>query len=61
MKFKIPPFVRKIISTFQKAGHEIYIVGGAVHDLLMKRVVTDWDFTNERWYLKLHPDTILPQ
>jgi len=47
MKFKIPPFVRKIISTFQKAGHEIYIVGGAVHDLLMKRVVTDWDFTTD--------------
>lgn len=47
MKFKIPPFVRKIISTFQKAGHEIYIVGGAVRDLLMKRVVTDWDFTTD--------------
>ncbi len=47
MKLKIPPFVRKIISTFQKAGHEIYIVGGAVRDLLMKRVVTDWDFTTD--------------
>jgi len=47
MKFKIPPFVSKILNTFQKAGHEIYIVGGAVHDLLMKRVVTDWDFTTD--------------
>ena len=47
MKFKIPPFVSKILNTFQKAGHEIYIVGGAVRDLLMKRVVTDWDFTTD--------------
>ncbi len=45
MTLKIPPFVQKILSTFQKANFEIYIVGGAVRDLLMIRPVTDWDFT----------------
>lgn len=45
MKLVAPPFVEKILATFQKAGHEIYIVGGAVRDLLMGRPVNDWDFT----------------
>ena len=45
MKLELPDFVLKIINKFEKAGFEIYIVGGAVRDLLTKRVVDDWDFT----------------
>lgn len=41
----IPEKVKKIIDRFQKAGAEIYIVGGATRDLLMGRKVNDWDFT----------------
>jgi putative nucleotidyltransferase with HDIG domain len=45
MKVKPPKKVAQIIDTFEKHGYEIYIVGGAVRDLLMKKIVYDWDFT----------------
>ena len=45
MKINLPPFVKKILKKFLKVGHEIYIVGGAVRDLLMGKEVSDWDFT----------------
>jgi len=43
--FKLPQEVIEIIHKFQENKFEIYIVGGAVRDLLMKRNVIDWDFT----------------
>jgi len=45
MKFELPSFVLEILNIFDKAGFEIYIVGGAVRDLLSKKIVDDWDFT----------------
>jgi len=45
MKINLPSFVREILDKFSKSGHEIYIVGGAVRDLLMGKEVSDWDFT----------------
>ena len=45
MKVQLPKFVLEIISRFEKKGFKIYIVGGAVRDLLTKRIVDDWDFT----------------
>lgn len=45
MKVQLPEFVLQILSRFEKKGFEIYIVGGAVRDILMKRMVEDWDFT----------------
>lgn len=45
MKFDLPRFVLEILQKFEKADFEIYIVGGAVRDLLTKRPVDDWDFT----------------
>jgi putative nucleotidyltransferase with HDIG domain len=59
MKFDIPEFVLEILKKFQDAGYEIYIVGGAVRDLLTKRFVDDWDFTTNATpeeILKLLPD-----
>lgn len=41
----IPEKVKKIITKFQENKAEIYIVGGAVRDLMLGREVTDWDFT----------------
>ena len=41
---KIPAKVKQIIRTFHQSGGEIYIVGGAVRDLLIKKQVKDWDF-----------------
>jgi tRNA nucleotidyltransferase/poly(A) polymerase len=45
MKLQIPDYVYNIINKFQKEGFEIFIVGGAVRDLLMGKLVYDWDFT----------------
>lgn len=41
----MPKSVKEILEKFDKAGYEIYIVGGAVRDLLMGRSTNDWDFT----------------
>ncbi len=59
MKLKLPPFVEKIIRAFLKSKYEVYIVGGAVRDILMKREVNDWDFTTNatpQEILALFPD-----
>jgi len=45
MDFELPQEVQKILNKFEKAGYEIYIVGGAVRDILMGRLTNDWDFT----------------
>ncbi len=45
MKFILPLLVKKVIKDFQKNNFEIYIVGGAVRDLLMAKATYDWDFT----------------
>lgn len=42
---KIPVYIQKIAHTFTEAGFEIYLVGGCVRDLVINRVVKDWDFT----------------
>ncbi len=59
MQFNLPDEVKKILSDFRKNNHEIYIVGGAVRDLLMEKTVTDWDFTTNATpdeILKVIPD-----
>lgn len=45
MEIKLPESVLDILGKFEKFGYEIYIVGGAVRDLLMGRLTNDWDFT----------------
>ena len=45
MQIQVPQFVKYILASFEKAGHEVYVVGGAVRDLLINRNVYDWDFT----------------
>jgi len=45
IEWDIPTFVRSVISKLHRAGHEAYVVGGAVRDLCMVRPATDWDVT----------------
>ena len=45
MNFELPEAVLKILNKFDSKGFEIYVVGGAVRDLLMGKIVYDWDFT----------------
>lgn len=44
---RLPKEVVDILNDFKKAGFYIFIVGGAVRDLLMEREVSDWDFTTD--------------
>ncbi len=54
MEIQLPEPVTNILTTFEKAGYEIYIIGGAVRDLLTGRITYDWDFTTNAT-----PDEIL--
>ncbi len=59
MKINLPAFVEKILNKFLENNYEIYIVGGAVRDILMKKEVHDWDFTTKatpKIILSLFPD-----
>lgn len=59
MKINLPGFVQEILNKFLENNYEIYIVGGAVRDILMKKEVHDWDFTTKappEIILSLFPD-----
>jgi len=43
-KIVIPEKVKRMMAVFEKNRGEIYVVGGAVRDLLLGRKVKDWDF-----------------
>jgi putative nucleotidyltransferase with HDIG domain len=45
MKVNLPYEVYDILKRHEKAGFEIYVVGGAVRDILTKKPAYDWDFT----------------
>ena len=60
MKSEIPPEVKKIIATLNEAGHEAFVVGGCVRDLLMSVTPKDWDVTTDakpEQIQKLFPDS----
>lgn len=59
VKVKLPDYVNKILDKFEKEGYEIYVVGGAVRDLVMGKMIDDWDFTTNATpeeILKIFPD-----
>lgn len=56
---QLPKFIIEIIKTFQKNGFQIYVVGGAVRNLLLKKNIDNWDLTTSatpEQILKLFPD-----
>lgn len=58
--FKIPIEVTHIIKKLNDAGHEAYIVGGCVRDVVIGRAPTDWDVTTNATpeeVQKLFPDS----
>ncbi len=44
-KYAIPKEVRTVTEALQKSGHEAYVVGGCVRDLLRGEKPKDWDIT----------------
>ncbi|MBL7159394.1 HD domain-containing protein [Candidatus Microgenomates bacterium] len=60
VKRKLSRAVKTVFNKFQKSGFEIYLVGGAVRDLLMKKKIHDCDFTTNakpEEIQKLFPET----
>ncbi len=60
LKIQLPAEVGKIITRFQKANQQIYLVGGAVRDYFLKRPIHDWDLATDAppaTILKLFPKT----
>lgn len=47
LKLKMPKDVIEMNKLFKKAGHELYVVGGAVRDSLMGKPPKDWDLTTD--------------
>lgn len=47
MKYALPEEAQIILDKFKKANFQIYVVGGAVRDLLLEKEVKDWDFTTD--------------
>ncbi|MDR2964641.1 MAG: HD domain-containing protein [Treponema sp.] len=43
---KIDPILKEIASIFNTNGKEIYLVGGAVRDMLMGKKIHDWDLAS---------------
>jgi poly(A) polymerase len=43
----VPPIAKELGSRFADAGHQLYLVGGTVRDLLLGRDAPDWDFATD--------------
>lgn len=47
LKLFVPEDVKKMNVLFKKAGHELYIVGGAVRDSLLGKIPKDYDLATD--------------
>lgn len=59
MEIILPDGIYQVISKFLKANFRIYLVGGAVRDILMKKLHKDWDLTTDatpEQILEVFPD-----
>lgn len=50
----IPDCAKEVIGTIENNGHEAFLVGGCVRDLLLNKVPHDWDITTD-----LSPDQVI--
>lgn len=59
MEIILPDEIYQLISRFINSGNKIYLVGGVVRDILLKKPQKDWDLTTDSTpeeILKLFPD-----
>jgi tRNA nucleotidyltransferase (CCA-adding enzyme) len=47
VRVQLPDPVARIAATLHQAGHAVYLVGGAVRDLLLGRTPHDWDLATD--------------
>ncbi len=56
---KLPDFVNNFFQIFRKNHYQIYLIGGAVRNLLLNKPIENWDFTTNATpneILKIFPD-----
>ena len=56
---RLPKYLEPIYDKFHDSNHELYLVGGSVRNLILKREIKDWDFTTNatpEQILKLFPN-----
>lgn len=61
MDIKLPKSIVSITEQLQSAGFEVYAVGGAVRDVLLKRKPNDWDVAtsaNPEQIQQIFPDSV---
>lgn len=46
-KLSIPQEVNELFDRFENTNHQLYLVGGAVRDAILGKIVYDWDFTTD--------------
>lgn len=59
-KIILPKYIVQIMDTFKKNGYQVFVVGGAVRDLLLKKEVDNWDLTTNakpEEIIKLFPES----
>lgn len=57
--YTLPSDVKRIFEKFENEKFQVYVVGGAVRDLLMDKKIKDWDFTTSATpeeIVKMFPD-----
>ncbi|KKS44924.1 hypothetical protein A3I25_00470 [Candidatus Nomurabacteria bacterium RIFCSPLOWO2_02_FULL_42_17] len=60
-EFKIPQEIADVCAMLNKAGFEVYLVGGCVRDLILGRIPKDWDITTNakpEEIVKIFPKTV---
>jgi tRNA nucleotidyltransferase/poly(A) polymerase len=58
-QFNIPEKILIVLQQLESAGHEAFLVGGSVRDLIMGKEPKDWDITTSAKpedILKVFPD-----
>ncbi len=55
-----PKYVRNILVTLQARGHQAFLVGGCIRDMLMGRIPQDWDISTSalpEQVMEIFPDS----
>lgn len=45
--YVLPQSIAEFMSVLRAAGHHVYVVGGAVRELILGKEITDWDFATD--------------
>jgi hypothetical protein len=55
----IPEFIVTVVEGLHASGYQAYIVGGAVRDYCLQRMVTDWDVERDQVHITGYQEFLL--